>query len=337
VSVLAIAAFGLSACSVIMLGVLVTRRTYLANRQRQRSGIEERLKLVALELVHEGAEPPADLGVEEKEALADLLGRYARATRGPTHARIVEYFVREGTIDRELGALAEGKRAWRRATAAFRLGDIGNESAAAALVHALSDRDRDVRIAATRSLGRLRTPEAGAHLVAAAADGRVPAALARWALLQIGAPTLPELRGLLASDQEGERAGAVQLIGLLGAPSDAAAVQARTRDTSALVRGQAALALGRLGSGRNLPAMLAILEDRIPAVRQAAAAALGYLGDPRALDALLERAERDEFEVARAAAQSAARIDPAAAAARAAATDGGSDHLLEAASLLAFQ
>jgi HEAT repeat protein len=84
-------------------------------------------------------------------------------------ARIVEYFVREGTIDRELGALAEGKRAWRRASAAFRLGDIGNEAAAAALIDALSDPDRDVRIAATRSLGRLRAPEAGAGLVAAAA------------------------------------------------------------------------------------------------------------------------------------------------------------------------
>jgi HEAT repeats len=200
VSVLAIAAFGLSACSVLMLGVLVVRRTYLASRQRQRLAIEERLKLVALELMHEGLEPPPDLGLEEREALADLLGRYARATRGPTHERIVDYFERQGTIDRELVVLAEGKRGWRRATAAFRLGDIGGEAAAAALIEALHDADRDVRIAAARSLGRLRAAAAGAELVAGAADGRVPAALARWALLQIGGPTLPQLRLMLASE-----------------------------------------------------------------------------------------------------------------------------------------
>jgi HEAT repeats len=334
-SPLAIAAFALSACSVIMLGVLVTRRTYLAGQERHRSGVEDRLKLVALELVHEGGQPPADLNDEEKEALADLLGRYARATRGPSHEHIVEYFEREGTIERELAVLATGRRGWRRATAAFRLGDIGNADAAGGLVGALGDPDRDVRIAAARSLGRLRAPEAGSALVGAAADGRVPPALARWALLQIGTPTLPQLRALLSSEEERERASALQLIGLLGAPSDAEAVQARLRDTSALVRAQAALALGRLGSARNLEALMATLEDRIPDVRVAAASALGYLGDPGALEALLERVDRDDFDVAGAAAHAVARIDPAAATAHA--SEGASVHLLEAVDLLAVR
>ncbi len=288
--------------------------------------------MIALELVHSGVEPPVDLGVEEKEALADLLGRYARATRGPTHERIVAYFEREGTIERELAALASAKRVWRRATAAFRLGDIGNAAAVTALVGALRDPSRDVRIAAVRSLGRLRAPEAGAELVAAAAGGRVPAALARWALLQIGIPVLAQMRGLLRSADERERAGALQLIGLLGAPADAAAAQERMRDSSALVRAQAALALGRLGSARDLPALLIGLEDRIPAVREAAANALGQLRDPRSLDALVGRVEQDQFDVARAAAHALADTDPAAAAEHAGTS--GSVHLLEAVDLI---
>ncbi|HJS95841.1 MAG TPA: HEAT repeat domain-containing protein, partial [Solirubrobacteraceae bacterium] len=91
-------------------------------------------------------------------------------------------------------------------------------------------------------------------------------------------------------------------------------------------------ALGRLGSERNLTALLDALEDRIPAVRAAAAISLGYLRDARALEALTEHAEADaSFDVARESARAAARIDPAAAAANAGATN--SEHLREAVDL----
>lgn len=335
-SILEIAALALSACSIVMLSVLVTRRWELARRARHRRQVEDRLKPMALELLHAGSEPPADLNEEEREALADLLGRYARTVRGPTHDNIVGYFARQGTVDRELAVLASARAVWRRATAAFRLGDIGSDRAAPALIAALGDADRSVRVAAARSLGRLRAPEAGTALVAAAADGRAPVALVQWALLQIGPPALPELRSLLTSPNERERSAALQLIGLLGGPSDADEVEARLHDSSALVRAQAARALGRLGGERNVTGLLEALEDRIPAVRAGAAISLGYLRDPRALDALTERAEADDsFEVARESARAAARTDPAASAATARAT--GSEHLREAVDLVGIR
>jgi HEAT repeat protein len=190
-------------------------------------------------------------------------------------------------------------------------------------------------VAAARSLGRLHAAQAGTELIAAAADRRIPAALARWALLQIGMPVLPQMRALLRSEDERERAGAVQLIGLLGGPADADAAEERIRDSAALVRAQAALALGRLGSARNLPALLGALEDRIPQVREAAATALGEMRDPRSVEALADRVERDRFEVARAAAHALVGTDSARAAERAAAT--GSIHLLEAVDLAAVR
>lgn len=314
-----------------MLAVLVARRGYLRGQERHRRGVEEGLKPVALELLHSGTEPPANLTMDQKEALADLLGRYARSLRGPTHERIVEYFAREGTIDRELSVLAAARPSWRRATAAFRLGDIGNAAAFSGLIGALRDRDREVRAAAARSLGTLRVPGAGAELVAAAAERRVPEALVRWALLKIGSPVLPELRSLLSSPHQRERATALQLIGLLGGPSDGGEAEDRLHDSSALVRAQAARALGRLGGERNLPALLRALEDRIPAVRAAAAISLGYLRDPGALPGLAEHAQRDQFEVARECARAMARIDVAASAEQARET--GSVYLREAVDL----
>jgi HEAT repeat protein len=331
VGLLDIVALALSASSIAMLGVLVLRRSHLARRTKRQREIEEGLKGIAMELVHAGAEPPPHLGEEERQALADLLGRYARAIRGPTHDRIVDYFEREGTVASELVVMSSARAGWRRATAAFRLGDIGPASAATALAAALKDPDRDVRIAAARSLGRLRAADATQELLAAAVDRRVPPALIRWALLQIGAPALPRLLPGLTSESERLRAGAVQLVGLLGGPGEAGQIEAGLRDASAMVRAQAARALGRIGGRRNLPALRQATWDRIPAVREAAANALGQLRDRESVPVLAIRAGGDQFDVARACARAVAAIDPAQAAARAAAT--GSVHLLEAADL----
>ena len=334
-SAIDITALALSACSVLMLAVLVARRTYLNTRARHRRELEEGLKPIALELVHSGEHPPAYLTVEQKGTLADLLGRYARATHGATHDRIVNYFVREGTVDRELSVLAGARAGWRRATAAFRLGDIGNASAVPGLIRALHEPDREVRIAAARSLGHLRASDASTELVTAAVDARVPVALIGWALLQIGPPVVEQMRGLVCSPEPRRRAAAMQMIGLLGGPRDAFEAEGHLRDSSAPVRAQAARALGRLGSERNLSGLMEALEDRIPAVREAAAKALGQLRDRRSLSALAEHALRDDFQVARAAAQAMTRIDAAAATEAAKAT--GSIHLLEATDLAAIR
>jgi HEAT repeat protein len=331
VGLLDVVALALSASSITMLGVLVLRRSHLARRAKRQQEIEEGLKGIAMELLHEGAEPPPDLGEAERQALADLLGRYARAIRGPTHDRIVDYFEREGTVAGEVAVMAGARAGWRRATAAFRLGDIGPASAATALAAALHDRDRDVRIAAARSLGRLRAIEAAEDLLAAAVDRRIPPALVRWALLQIGAPALPRLLPGLSAESERLRAGAVQLTGLLGGPGDAAAIEDRLRDSSAVVRAQAARALGRIGGRRNLPALRQAMWDRVPMVREAAAEALGQLRDRDSVPVLALRAAGDQFDVARACARAVAAIDPAQATERAAAT--GSVHLGEAADL----
>jgi HEAT repeat protein len=314
VPVLDVVALVLSAGSVLMLIVLVVRRVRLSRVERRHDELEDQLRPLTLALLESGEKPDRALSSQEEEILADQLGRYARLVTGSSHERIVEYFDSQGTIARELAELANHRRpAWRRAAAAFRLGDIGNASAAGGLVAALGDDDRDVRIAAARSLGHLRAPEAVEPLLRTAGEDRIPEALAGWALLQIGPAALPTLRALLEWPEPRGRAAAVNLIGLLGGPGDAPAIEDRLRDSSARVRAAAARALGRLGAERALPFLVAALDDRIPAVRECAAVALEALRDPQAVDALAAHAEHDTFDVSHAAAQALAAVDLPAA------------------------
>lgn len=319
----------LGVVNAILLVVLGLRRWRLAAAAHERERVGERLRPLVLAFVEGEAELPETLSRNEQQVLADVLGSYGRLVRGPAHQRITVYFEERGVVADDLYALAHHRKAWQRATAAFRLGDVGAASAQAGLIAALEeDESRDVRSAALRSLGRLASADAVPSIIAAVAGGRVPVALARWAVLQVGPTALPPLREVLAAESPARRAGAVLMIGLLGDAADAEPVEERLRDGSAEVRAEAARALGRIGGPRSLPKLAAALDDRVPGVRAAAASALGRLGAPD-VQRLLELAQEDQFEVARAAAQAAARIDLGAAAAAA----GRSPHLREAVEL----
>ncbi len=309
-AVLTVIAFVLGGVSVFLLGVIAWRRVVLLRRELRNLELERRLRPAVLGFIGSGEELPAGLSAPEQELLADMLGHYAQVLRGPARDRIVAYFQRQGVVERELRELARSRHGWRRAFAAHRLGDIGPPETADALMAALADPDQDVRTAAARSLGRLGQPEAAGSLLAALASARVPRLLARWSLLQLGPPAAPRLRDLAGSPEAGERAGAVQLLGLLGTAADAELLEGRLRDSSALVRQQAAAGLGRLGSAHSVPGLMALLEDRVPGVRAAAATALGRLRDPRAAGPLLAHARGDLFDVARIAAHALAETDP---------------------------
>jgi HEAT repeat protein len=323
----AIAILALGTINSMLLAVLVWRRVRIAQKARRRARLELQLKPAALGFLEGETDLPGHLKPGEQEVLADVLGRYARLLKGPTTARIAAYFESHGTVDRELRALASDRQDWRRAGAAYRLGDIGSPLAADGLTSALRDPSRDVRTTAARSLGKLRVPEAVPPLLEAVAARRIPPALAGWALLQIGPSALPRLRTALDAQEPVNRAGAVRMLGFLGDAADAQSIEERLLDTSGQVRAAAARSMARIGSSRNVPALLVALDDRLPVVRVAAAEALGRLR-VQSVDRLLEHARDDRFDVSRAAARAAASINLAQA--EAAATATASPHLEEA-------
>lgn len=335
--VFAIAALGLAFLSVCFLVVLIVRRLILARSDRQRAERQEQLRPQALAIVHGDPVSLSDRIHSHVDAtlFAELLSRYARQLRGGSIERIAEFFERRGDVAEEVTHL-RARRPWRRASAAYALGDMGSASATPDLLRLLvEDDDRDVRNAAARSLGRLGATEAVPALVDALVRTRIPRALAGQALAEIGPASAPILVGLLEHDEPPIRAWAAELVGLLGSAGDAAAVSLRLKDTSAEVRERSARALGRLGASSEAGALREALADRVPGVRAAAAFGLGRLRDRSAVPALLAQANTDAFEPAQSAAHALSRIDERALLEAAERPDAG-PHLLEAADLAAL-
>lgn len=329
------AAFAFGGLGALSVAALSARRVAVSGAERRRLAAEARLRPLALALVAGDTGTLHNLAMRDAHVLARLIGRYRRRIVGASADRITAFFEQRGLIDRELRALRR-RRAWRRATAAFTLGNMGAARAAPALIDTLQDRNRSVRVAAAQSLGRLASVAAVEPIVLAFAARRIPKLIAGQALLSIGPPSLPAL-SRLASDPDPEaRAFAIELIGLVGDASHADYVVSHLRDGSAEVRAKAARALGRLGAEPAAAELVEALEDRIVFVRAVAARALGVVGDERAVPALVEVARRDDFAAAQAAAWAAARIAPRAVAA-AASREGAGAHLVEAATLAAVR
>ena len=324
-------AVALSAIAVAAMLVLVVRQLVLTRSERRRRERERALRPLALALVDGEPVALAGLSREQARTLAAILGRYARKLRGEGRDRIAAFFQARGDVDRELRRL-RSRRAVRRATAAFALGDMGAPAAIDPLVAALDDPARDVRASAARSLGRLEAEPAVPRLVRSLACHEVPRAIAGGALLAIGASAAPRLRGLLAAGEAPVRATAIELIGYTGEAHDGALLGAALRDHAPEVRAAAARALGRLGARGEAAALRAALEDPVVFVRTAAAHALGAVGDRSAVEALTRRAQEDAYDPAQAAAHALVAIDPIRAR-RAGAVAGASAHLCEAAAL----
>lgn len=318
------------ASALVLLLLLAIRRTALARRDRRYAEAERRVRPLAIALVEgQGGEEPT-VSPGDQAVLADVLRRYSRKLTGEADARVAAYFSGKPaahTAVRELRA----RRMWRRAAAAYRLGDMANPEVAEALLTALDDDKRPVRAAAARSLGRLGIVDAALPLVEALVSGRVPNGVAGQALVELGPTAVPELRRIAEHPDPQVKAVAITLIGLVG---DSRATELAVRaleDSSADVRRAAAETLGRIGGPSAEAPLRAALADRLHFVRAAAATALGALRSNAAVPQLLDMARTDRFRPARAAAQAVALTAPRELAA-AAEPDAG-PHLHEAADL----
>jgi HEAT repeat protein len=275
----------------------------------------------------EGEAPPA-LRPDEQVVLAGALARYSRLVRGDARENIAAYFASSAAYEQALAWL-RSRREWRRATAAFSLGDMAVPTAVGPLLGALDDRSRSVRAAAARSLGALASEEAIEPIVQQLASHRLPQLVAANALLATGPVAVQHLRELLWHTDARMRGTAVELLGLVGDARDAPNLAVAVLDPDAGVRERAARALGRVGARTSVDVLRAALRDTDAGVREAAATALGAIRDRDALPDLVALASSGTFEPARAAAYAVGAIDP-----QAAAQPGGGAHLREVSELL---
>jgi HEAT repeat protein len=266
----------------------------------------------------------------ERRAFVDLLAKYGRSLRGDGRKRVAEMALHTGLVT-EVAKKTSDRRGWRRAAAAFRLGDIGGDHHAL-LIPMLSDPDRRVRNAAARSLGKQGSVEGVAPIVVALSSGAVARAVGGQALIDIGSPAADALGRLLESHVREVRSTAAELLGRVGTVEHARILVEQLRHSDPEVRVAVVRALGRLGGRVAATALVPLLQDPIPYVRAAAATSIGQLGRAEAIDALLAMAGGDSYLPAHAAAHAAMALDPDAV--LAAAETSSSPHLHEAADLI---
>lgn len=330
-SPLALVSVVLAAMGVLMAAVLVARRLVLAIGEKRRRRLEDVLQPVALDVIDGEVDPEAGFSRRGSRALAIIVARYSRRLAGDARANVATFFEEGGDVDHEVRNL-RARRAWRRAAAAFVLGDMASPRAAPALLAALDDRHRDVRSAAARSLGLLGASEAVPRLIGCLVTRSIPTGVGGFALLTLGSDARGELRVLVAHEDAAVRSTAAELLGYVGSAADAPLLIGMLRDLSSEVRCVSARSLGRVGAESAAVALRTLLDDRVPDVRAAAAEALGAIDDIDATKPLVRQAESDLFEPARAAARALAALDPAEAVAQGQ-VPGAGPHLLSAAAL----
>jgi HEAT repeat protein len=287
--------------------LLCARRVHAHRGDERRAQARDRVEPVAHALLD--GEPAARTARRDEHALTEILAELAPSLTGESREAIAGHFEESGAIARVSRRLAD-PRAHRRAEYAALLGDMCSPLAEVPLLQALNDRDPDVRLAAARSLGRLRPRSAAGPLLYALVQGLVPRAVAANALISIGAAALPGIRNLLSDEEPAARANAVELLGRLGNPRDSVSLRERLGDDAPLVRRRACEALARLGADDAGDALEELLTDEVAGVRMSAADALAAVGDERSAPTLLRLVHHDSVEVAEVAARALTAVAP---------------------------
>jgi HEAT repeat protein len=322
-------AFGL--LNMIIALLVIGNRFIVRLRDRRHAAAIESLRFGLLEWISGEAPsvaPPRN-SVEGK-ALVDLLSKYGRSLTGDGRRRVVE-LADQLHLTTSLLIQTRSALSWRRAAAAFRLGDLGDRQSWR-LVALLDDRNRQVRNAAARSLGKQRAVEGVAPIVLALSEGRVARAVGGQALIDIGPDAVESMAGLMHSQSPDVRAVAAELLGRLGTVSQAGVLTRHLHDNSANVRVAVVRALGRLGGRAAAESIRHVLDDQTAYVRAAAATSVAALGDLDSVPRLLEMVDDTEYLPARAAAIAITELSPETARSEAAAA--GNEHLQEAVDLL---
>jgi HEAT repeat protein len=246
--------------------------------------------------------------LERPIAATRLIERMGPASE-EERAHVLEVLREAGVID----VLVHSTRRWmpwRRALAIRTLGWIGAAEAVPALLDRLSDRNRYVREAAVRALGRLGDPTALGRLAGLfRTPGPVGTGVVYDALTSLGPEAAPVFAHGLGSPVESVRIASCFGVAAVSAGEDARrGLETLLADEAAPVRAAAAEASGLVGGDAVSEALARASRDDEPTVRRAAVSALGSYDDPRAVELASAALVDPDREVAIRAAESLVRL-----------------------------
>ncbi|SDO65931.1 HEAT repeat [Pedococcus dokdonensis] len=247
-----------------------------------------------------------------RDALDDVVVELLEKVRGAPAEELAAVLLAHGAVDRAPHDLVH-RSTIRRARAAHVLGLCRVGAALPLVVEALKDPAPEVRVAATRALGRLGQPSAAPPLLAAVgADRVVPAGPAADALEGMGVGIADALRDGLLAVSPTTRTVAAYLSGegSFTRSIDVLRLSLAT-DEDTTVRAAAAVALGRMGRPADVAVLLQGTDpDEPSSLRRACAEALADLGDPGAVEGLQGLLADPDPRLAEIAATSLLRLGP---------------------------
>jgi HEAT repeat protein len=329
-----------SALAVALLMVTVASRIGREAADGRRARIERGVRPMVLTVVGGDPAPPELISAHggRGHAAERVIFGYLSQVRGEAAEQLAEVLRRRGAVDRLL-RLTHSPVSHRRAGAAERLGLVPSHQAEYRLTELVTaDQSLEVRIVATRALGKAGSAGAAAILLRSLSRADpVPDGIIASALLELGPEAVPALREALSGERAGgrrQRTMAANVLGLLDEMPSWTGMVANLASGDLEVRASAVRALGRLGVPQAAEAIAPCLApDEDPGLRAAAARALGRIGNPDSAPALARCLDDPHYWVAHNAAGALAAMGNAGVAelCRAASGEGrGAAHAREA-------
>src|SRR4051812_13251964 len=291
----AIAAAALLLLNLVLMVIVYGRRGYEVVRARRARAFRARFARLVDEIAaarltdpEEAYRQVASLDALERPIAASMLLERLRPASTEQRAMIVGLVRELGGV----GLMLEGttrRRPWRRALSLRTLGWLGAQEGVPAALERLGDRNRYVRDASVRALGRIADERALLDLERLFLDPNrdVSSGFAYEAVVAFGASAEPVFRQGLRSDDEHVRVASCFGIASTIEPERARPLlEQMLDDGSPGVRAAALEMLARIG-GEQAPAEMARASRAYePSVRRAAAGALGAYDDSLALELL---------------------------------------------------
>lgn len=182
------------------------------------------------------------------------------------------------------------------------LGKLEDPSALGTVLRGLLDRDADVVRAAFLALKSIGDRRVVVPLLRYGQERPQWKPLVNDTLVRIGSRVLPELLGLLESDETELISDAIVILGRIGDKQTVPPLVALLNHVSPMIRADVAQALALIAEPSSVPQLIYLLKDSDVTVRANAASGLVRLVDPRALRPLLGALQDEDALVRRYAA-----------------------------------
>lgn len=303
--------FSVAALLLMVLIVLkaVNRGRMVSYRRRR----ESYLHLLSRHLAYENCTDPITASMVQDPAFFDALIDMRNAVTGDGISTLHRIVKQHRVIDRQIKRLDSRFFLTRRLRAAVSLAELGDESAADALMRHLNDPRPEIRIQCARGLGRIQWTPAIEEIVWRF-HLETPWVRARFSdtLTGFGTKATWPLLAYVRVNHRHETSGPALALQTIAQIQDYQAVGPVLEILGATPNLEIEIAaietLGELGSPETLPVLLERLDSASWEIRTKSATALGGIGDPTAIPRLREAMRDESWWVRRAAAAAIARL-----------------------------